>query len=113
MKYLDIDLFYSLLTIDGKRALLELLEKDEELRIENYKEIEIKKWLEIEWVKQRSSVRLYNAIFHASFSDGRLFNKFLNDVDKEDVMGIRNFGEKSWKEFEKLRDEYNEALKVI
>ena len=111
MKYLNIDLLYSLLTIDGKRALLELLENDEELRIKNHEEIEVRNWLQIEWVKQRSSVRLYNGIFSESGRNGRLCNMSLNEVDKKDIMPIRNFGKKCWEEFEKLRDEYNKSIK--
>jgi hypothetical protein len=110
MKYLNIDLLYSLLTIDGKRALLELLENDVELRIKNHEEIEIRDWLQIEWVKQMSSIRLYNALF-SEYGRSRLRGMRLNDVKKIDILSIRNSGLKCWEQFQKMRDEYNEAVK--
>jgi hypothetical protein len=111
MKYLNIDLLYSLLTIDGKRALLELLENDVELRIKNHEEIEIRDWLQIEWVKQMSSIRLHNALLSESWGTGRLRGMRLNDVKKIDILSIRNSGLKCWEQFQKMRDEYNEAVK--
>lgn len=111
MKYFNIDLFYSLLTIDGKMALQELLENDEEFKIKKHKEIGLREWLQIEWVKQMCSVRLHNAIFSETGRYGRLNGKYLKDIDKYDIMSIRNSGKKCWEEFEKMRNEYNEAIK--
>ena len=69
-------------------------------------------WLQAFHLDGNMSVRLYNSLYSESRSyRGDLHNKYLNEVTRWDITGLRNIGETSWKEFEKLRAEYNEKIK--
>jgi len=106
--YITILQLYNFLSIDTKQQLLKLLNNDLDL-IRRQHNISFQDWLEIVEEKDMS-VRLRNCLYFGR-KDEDLKEKSINDIDKEDIISIRNAGEKCWIEFEKLRQEYNESIK--
>jgi hypothetical protein len=114
-----IEFLYSLLTIDDKNDLLDLLLKDEELNLRvEYDDISLGDWLDNYIMKENISisVRLFNCLRTASSRyEYRRRGKeiYLKEIDKVDIISIRNAGEKCWEEFERLRNTYNETIKKV
>jgi hypothetical protein len=94
---------YNFLRIETKIELLDLLNNDAEVINFNHN-IKISEWLEIMKYKD-ISIRLYNSLYSAC-RDIKI-----NDIDKMDIMRLRNAGKKCWQEFVKLREQYNESIK--
>lgn len=106
--FITILQLYSFLSIETKVKLLELLNNDSDV-IPNPYNITFQDWLHIVEEK-KMSVRLYNCLYFGR-KDKDLKEMPINDIDKEDIISIRNAGVKCWQEFEKLRQEYNESIK--
>lgn len=100
-----IERIYAILDKSEKLKLRHLLKVDKEIYPNNACEISMGDWVKIMKERNKMSRRLTNCIapdwgyleFHYSC---------LKNVDKSDIMGLRNAGEKSWEEFEALRKEY-------
>ena len=108
MKILDL---YNFLSIDTKIELLELLKNDKDM-IRQKGNIKLSEWLEIIENKE-ISVRLFNCL--KSLTMGYMHPYVsrdigINDIEEINIMVIRNAGKSCWKEFVKLRKEYNESL---
>ena len=106
--YITIIQLYSFLSIETKVKLLELLNNDSDV-IPNPANITLKDWL-YTMEERKMSVRLYNCLyFYTHHND--MYEKRLNDIEKKDILSMANAGVVCWREFEKLREEYNESIK--
>lgn len=106
--FITILQLYNFLSIETKIKLLELLNNDSDV-IPNPANITLRDWLDT-MQERKMSLRLYNCLYFPTRHD-YMYEKRLNDIDKEDIISIQNAGVKCWQEFEKLREEYNESLK--
>ena len=91
--------------------LLSLLNNDEEV-ICKKDNINIKDWLETMSAKD-ISVRLFNCL--RTLSNSRIWNESsergIYDLEKIDIMNMKNAGKGCWIEFEKLRENYINSIK--
>lgn len=113
---IEIKFLYSRLTIDDKNKLLDLMIEDEDLKLRvEYDEILISDWLEYYIQKEYISIstRLFNCLYSVSRCGSRYekHTKYLNEIEKGDILSIENAGKKCWEEFQKLRDDYNKSIK--
>ena len=99
---------YNFLSIQTKIELLDLLNNDAEVINFNHN-IKISEWLKI--MKDKDiSMRLYNSLY-SSLHYHNLRDIRINDIDKMDIITLRNAGKKCWQEFEMLREQYNANIK--
>ena len=113
---MNIYMLYSRLTIEEKMGLLELIAEDDKLNIKvEYDDIRVCDWLDNYILEENIfiSVRLFNCLRFGSRHEWKIRDNggFLNNIQKVDIMSIRNAGQKCWEEFEKLRNTYNETIK--